>query len=152
TSLKWLEFAMRSEDVRDLPYKVGTKLTFKEMDELISYCKHDVSETFKFFNKSLKHIEIRQFYTRQEGINLTSASEILMSKEIFSKYLAEEMKMSVYDVKQLRTFRDEVYIKDIIFDYIKFNDPLNQEALEKFKSYRWIDTSEMSKEEAKRHA
>src|SRR5690606_295114 len=60
TSLKWLEFAMRSHDVRDLPFKVGNELTDDEKDELLSYCKHDVLETYKFFNKSLKHIELRQ--------------------------------------------------------------------------------------------
>jgi len=152
TSLKWLEFAMRSHDVRDLPFKVGSELADDEKDELLSYCKHDVLETYKFFNKSLKHIELRQFYTRHEGLSLMNASEIKMSKEIFSKYLAKEMNMSVYDVKQLRTYRKHVDIKDIIFNYIKFNDPVNQEILTKFNSYRWRDTSNMSKEKAKQYA
>ena len=62
------------------------------------------------------------------------------------------MNIDIKTLSKLRTERSEVDIKDIIFDYLKFNDPLNQEILEKFKSYKWIDTSNMSKEQAQKHA
>jgi hypothetical protein len=133
TSLKWLEFAMRSPDVRDLPYPVGAILTDKQMDDVISYCKHDVTETYKFYKKSSKHIEIRKFYSKYEGIDLLNASEIKMSKEIFSKHLSKVMGISKYEIKKLRTYRKKVEIKDVIFDYIKFNDPINQQTLNKYK-------------------
>jgi len=152
TSLKWLEFAMRLENVEDLPYKPGTILTFQQMDEIILYCKNDINATEKFYYKSLKHIEIRKFYTGHEGINLMNDSEIGMSKKIFGKYLSKEMNISFKELKELRTHRKELDIKDIIFDYIKFNDPVNQEILEKFKSYKWIDTSNMTKEQKEKHA
>ena len=152
TSLKWLEFAMRLPNVEDLPYKPGTILTFEQMDEIISYCKNDIDATEQFYKKSSKHIEIRKFYTNLEGMNLMNASEIKMSKNIFGKYLSKEMNVDVKTLSQMRTERFEVDIKDIIFDYIKFNDPVNQEILEKFKSYKWIDTSNMSKEQAQKHA
>lgn len=149
TSLKWLEFAMRSPDVRDLPYAVGSMLTHEEMDELALYCKHDVAETYKFYLQSLKHIEIRQFYSKLENINLINASEIRMSKEIFSKHLAQHMNMNIWDVKKLRTYRKTVNIKDIIFDYLVFEDPINNKALDIYKNYIWYDTTGMSKAKAK---
>ena len=152
TSLKWLEFAMRLPNVEDLPYKPGTVLTFDQMDEIISYCKNDIEATEKFYNLSSKHIEIRKFYTQLEGINLINASEIKMSKEIFGKYLSKEMNIDIKTLSKLRTERSEVDIKDIIFDYLKFNDPLNQEVLEKFNLYKWIDTSNMSAEQSKKYS
>lgn len=152
TSLKWLEFAMRLSNVEDLPYKPGTILTFDQMDEIINYCKNDIEATEKFYNLSSKHIEIRKFYTQLEGMNLINASEIKMSKEIFGKYLSKEMNIDIKTLSKLRTERSEVDIKNIIFDYLKFNDPLNQEILEKFNSYKWIDTSNMSKEQAKKYS
>jgi hypothetical protein len=152
TSLKWLEFAMRLPNVEDLPYKPGTFLTTEQMDVIIDYCKNDIDATEQFYKKSLKHIEIRKFYTNLEGMNLMNASEIKMSKNIFGKYLSKEMNIDVKTLSQMRTERSEVNIKDIIFDYIKFEDPVNQEILEKFKSYNWIDTSNMSKEQAQKHA
>jgi len=152
TSLKWLEFAMRLPNVEDLPYKPGTILTFDQMDEIISYCKNDIEATEKFYNLSSKHIEIRKFYTQLEGMNLINASEIRMSKEIFGKYLSKEMNIDIKTLSKLRTERSEVDIKNIIFDYLKFNDPLNQEVLEKFNSYKWIDTSNMSAEQSKKYS
>lgn len=151
TSLKWLEFAMRMPNVADLPYKVGSILDNIEKDLTILYCRNDIIATQEFFNKSKKHIEIRQFYSDFEHLNLINASEIKMSKEIFSKYLAKEMNMSVKEIKSLRTYRDTFPVTDILFDYLEFNDPVNIATLKRFKSYNWFDTSEMSKEKAKLH-
>lgn len=152
TSLKWLEFAMRLPNVEDLPYKPGTILTYDQMDKIISYCKNDIEATEKFYDLSSKHIEIRKFYTQLEGMNLINASEIKMSKEIFGKYLSKEMNIDIKTLSKLRTERSEVNIKDIIFNYLKFNDPLNQKILEKFNSYKWIDTSNMSAEQSKKYS
>ena len=152
TSLKWLEFAMRMDNVEDLPYHHSTFLTEKEMDVVVKYCKNDIDATYKFYLKSLKHIKIREFYTKLEGINLMNASEIKISKEIFSKYLAEDMNLTVKEVKSLRSIRKTIPINEVIFDYIKFNDPINQESLQKYKDAIWIDTSEMSKSKAKKHS
>lgn len=134
---------MRSPDVRDLPYPVGTYLTNEQMDEVISYCIHDVMETYKFYTKSSKHIEIRKFYSKYEGMNLMNASEIRMSKEIFAKHLAKEMNLHPSEVKKLRTFRSKVDIKDIILDYIKFEDATNIQTLEKYKQSTWTQDSKI---------
>lgn len=137
TSLKWLEFAMRLPNVEDLPYKPGTILTFEQMQHVCDYCVNDIEATEKFFYKSLKHIELRQFYTNHEGLDLINASEIKMSKEIFGKYLSKEMNISTKDVQSLRTYRDQVAINDILFNYLEFNDPINQQSLNIFKNHIW---------------
>lgn len=147
TSLKWLEFAMRSPDIRDLPYPPGSILTNEQMDEVTEYCRHDVLETYKFYTYSLKHIKIREFYSLKEHMNLINASEIKIAKDIFTKYLADEMQMDIRQVRDLRTFRDKVEIKDVIFDIYDFKDPVNKSILETFKSYTWYDTSEMTKKQ-----
>lgn len=147
TSLKWLEFAMRSNDVRDLPYHHTTKLNSKQMDEVVSYCKHDVLETYKFYTKSDKHIKIREFYSQLENINLMNASETKMAKEIFTKHLANELNVPPSIVRKLRTHRTSVDIKDVIFDYIKFEDKTNIKALETFKSSTWLHTEGMTKKQ-----
>lgn len=152
TSLKWLEFAMRLENVEDLPYAPGSILTDTEKDNIIKYCRNDIDATEKFYNLSSKHIEIRKFYSKHENINLINASEIKISKEIFSKHLSKPLGLSQWEVKKLRTERQLVPIKDTIFDYITFNDPVNQDTLNKFKSYNWVDTSNMTKAEKKKHS
>lgn len=152
TSLKWLEFAMRMPNVADLPYKVGSILDDTAKEITIEYCRNDLNATHEFFNKSKKHIEIRQFYTKLEDINLINASEIKMSKEIFSKYLAKEMNISKQEVTKLRTYRSTFPVTDILFDYIKFEDEVNINTLETFKQYDWVDTSNMNEEQTKLHS
>lgn len=151
TSLKWLEFALRLENVEDLPYEVGSILSNKEKDNVIKYCRNDINATEQFYKKSSKHIEIRKFYTKLENINLINASEIKISKEIFSKRLSKPMKMSPWEIKQLRTNRKQVPLKNVIFDYIKFDCSINQKTLNKFKSYTWVDTSDMTKKEKEKY-
>jgi hypothetical protein len=152
TSLKWLEFAMRMPNVADLPYKPGSILDDNAKDITIDYCRNDLNATHEFFNKSKKHIEIRQFYTNLEDINLINASEIKMSKEIFGKYLAKEMKISKKDVTQLRTYRNTFPVTDILFNYVQFTDEVNIKTLETFKKYNWVDTSNMNEEQTKLHS
>lgn len=133
TSLKWLEFAFRMNKIQDLPYRVDQKLTGMQIEELVKYCIHDVDATFLFYKKSLKQIKLRQYYTVNEGINVTSASEPNIAKEIFLQRLSNRLSLSKRHIKSLKTYRKTVEIKDVIFDYIQFDDPINIETLNWFK-------------------
>ncbi len=59
TSLKALQFAMRSESVEDLPFELRD-LTHEEKDKLRFYCLHDITETEKFYYKCEPLIKMRQ--------------------------------------------------------------------------------------------
>lgn len=137
TGLKWLEFALRMDSIEDLPYPVGAYLTEDEMDIVIEYCKHDVNATEMFLNKSLKQLTLRKDYTKLQNEYMMNYSEIAISKAIFGKVLSKALGISIYELKQLRTPRTEVIIKDIIFDYLIFNDPINQKTLAEFQSKVW---------------
>lgn len=60
TRLKDLQFAMRTESLEDLPYSPHEDLTFDQMDDVIRYGCHDVSETEKFGIICKPLIELRQ--------------------------------------------------------------------------------------------
>lgn len=135
TSLKWLEFAMRMENIEDLPYHPSTVLNDTQKDEVILYCRNDIDATERFYNNSIKHIQIRNFYTKHEGIKLLNASETKMAKEIFAKYLSKEMGITIGELKEKRTYRKKVDISKVIFDYVVFSDPINQEVLKKFNNF-----------------
>lgn len=137
TSLKWLEFALRMDNIEDLPYKPGTVLTHDQMDKTIEYCDNDLQATDQFLNKSMKHIALRKAYCKLENLPLMNSSEIHMSKQIMLKKLSKAAMISKWDLSKLRTIRRQVKIDEIIFDYIKFNDPRNQEVLKEFKSRTW---------------
>lgn len=60
TSLKNLQFAMRSPSVEDLPFDVGTYLTHEQKDVLIQYNIHDIQETERFFKLTENLVDMRR--------------------------------------------------------------------------------------------
>jgi len=145
TSLKWLEFALRMRNIQDLPYAVGSYLNDDQKDEVILYCENDLNATEAFFYKSLKQLTLRKEYSKLEGYNFLNSSEGNLAREIFSKVLSKELGISQWDIKKLRTYRKEVKLKDIIFDYIKFKDPINQSSLEEFRKRTWYYNEDLEK-------
>jgi hypothetical protein len=84
-------------------------------------------------NLSKEQINLRKTLTKEYGINLFSASEPRISKELFLYFLSKETGISKYDLKQLRTFRKSIRVKDIILPYIKFQTPEFQRLLNQFE-------------------
>lgn len=137
TSLKWLEFAMRMKSIQDLPYPIGSVLSDDQKDKVLKYCRNDLDATRAFFLKSLKQLTLRKQYGKLSGVDMLNLSEGGIAREVFSKALSKELEISQWDIRKLRTYRTEVKISDIIFPYIKFEDPENQKTLDEFKSRVW---------------
>lgn len=135
SSLKWIEFSMDWTNVRDMPIKHSTVIDSEEqLNTIISYCINDVKATKQVMLLSKEQIMLRKALTNEYGINLYSASEPKISKELFLHFLSEKLCIKKYDLKQMRTVRDEIVVKDILLDYIKFNRKEFNNLHEKFKS------------------
>ena len=126
TSLKMLEYNMRSTNIEDLPYPVGTVLNDEEKDTLIKYNKHDVSETLKFYWYSYDNLKLRADLTKEYGFDCTNFNDTKIGKELFIRTLEKEAPGSCYlkteygrEVRQ--TKRDKIVIKDCLFPYIMFD-------------------------------
>jgi hypothetical protein len=82
---------------------------------------------------SKDQIELRGRLTYEYDINLYSASEPKIAKELFLKFLSEKTGISKYDLKKLRSYRKEIIVKNIILDYIEFKTAPFKNLLDKFK-------------------
>jgi len=135
SSLKWIEYTMDWDNILDMPIDHDTEInTQDQLDLVIEYCINDVEATKEVFNRCKPLIALRKNLTEKYNINLFSASEPRISKEIFAYYLSKELDMPRYEVKKLRTFRNVIKVKDLILDYIKFDTPEFKTLLEKFKT------------------
>jgi hypothetical protein len=126
TSLKKLEFNMRSELVQDLPFPVGAPLTYSEIDELIKYNCHDVLQTEKFYWLSQDKIKQR----RDINPNWINQSDSGIGRKYFERAL---MEAGVYLHRGGTPRPDGVRLADVIFPYLHFRTPSIHEALRKFK-------------------
>jgi hypothetical protein len=83
---------------------------------------------------SKDQIMLRKALTEEYQINLMSASEPKISKELFLYFLSKKTGMKKYDLKQLRTIRESIIVGDIILPYVKFKRKEFINIHEKFKS------------------
>ena len=138
TSLKMLEFNMRSDNIEDLPFPVGKVLSDNEIDELIKYNKHDVLQTLKFYNYSYESLKLRNELTEQFGFDCTNFNDTKIGKQLFINSLEAESPGVCYTQtsrgrKINQTKRSQIVIKDCILPYIQFDRPEFKAVLDWFK-------------------
>ena len=136
SSLKWIQCSMNWNNVQDMPIHHTTRIeTVPQLQEIASYCRNDVSSTKRIMELCAKEIKLRGALTKEYNIPLYSASEPRISKELFLYFLEKATGISKYDLKQLRTYRRHIHVKDIILPYISFNGVDEFETLlAKFKN------------------
>lgn len=126
TSLKMLEVNMRSENVEDLPFPVGKKLTSDEIDILLKYNLHDVMQTLKFYGYSQEALQLRVELSDKFGFDCTNYSDSKIGETLFVKRLkdANPSAFNSYGGVVNKTDRKDGFaIGDCIFNYIKFDRP-----------------------------
>ncbi len=151
TSLKMLEFNMRSPNIEDLPFPPGTILTLDQIDTLIIYNDHDVDETEKFYIHSLDMINFRAELSAKYGRNFTNYSDVKIGRDYFVMELEKASPGSCYIRTghgriPRQTIRPFIHIKDVIFPYVKFERPEFQQIKEWFCSQVITETKGVFKD------
>jgi len=96
TSLKMIEFNMKSDSIEDLPFPVGTELTDSEIDVLLKYNMHDVIKTLDFYNISLNAIRFRDELSKKYKRDFTNHNDTKIGKDYFIMQLEKTMPDSCY--------------------------------------------------------
>ena len=127
TSLKVLEFNMRSDDIQDLPFKVGTYLTREQVGKLKEYNRHDVAQTKLFYYKTLDMIRFREELTAKYSRDFMNHNDTKIGKDYFVMKL-EEAGVPCYDYsdkgrKPRQTPRPQLALRDAILPWIQFEQP-----------------------------
>jgi len=127
TSLKVLEFNMRSDSIEDLPFKVGTVLNATEIEVLKKYNAHDVAQTKAFYFKTLDMIKFREELTLKYQRDFMNHNDTKIGKDYFAMKL-EEAGVTLYDFgpsgrTPRQTKRPVIALKDAILPWISFEHP-----------------------------
>ena len=127
TSLKVLEFNMRSDSIEDLPFKVGTTLNREQVEVLKNYNQHDVAQTKAFYHKSQDMIAFREELTRKYARDFMNHNDTKIGKDYFVMKL-EEAGVACYDYGDKgrtprQTKRPVIHLKDAILPWIQFQQP-----------------------------
>lgn len=135
SGLKWIQYSMDWSNLLDMPIDHTESITSQEqLNTIIEYCKNDVRSTKQIMHLSKEQINLRKTLTAEYKINLFSASEPRISKELFMHFLSKGTGISKYDLRNLRTKRDLIKISDIILPYTNFKSLTFKSLLENFQS------------------
>lgn len=134
SSLKWIQFSMDWDNLLDMPIEHTKHIDkHEQINTIIDYCINDVESTAAIYNRSISQIKLRKELSKNYNVNLFSASEPRISKEIFMYYMRSKMKITKYDFKKLRTNRTSIDCRNIILPYIKFKTEKFNNLLHKLK-------------------
>lgn len=131
--LKALQVTMEYRNVEEYKGDFNIPLSKEEIPNLLAYNVNDVESTEELLNRSKKDIELRIAIEEQYNISALNKDGVNLGMEILKKYYLEATGKAWYEIKDLRSKVDEVPLKDVIFDYIKFDNPTLQGVLSKLK-------------------
>ena len=135
SSLKWIQYAMDWKNMEEMPIHHSTWITTEEqVQTILEYCFNDVSSTKAIVELSSEQIMLRKSLTEEYGINLYSASEPRISKELFAHFLAPKLGIDKRELKTMRTHRDKVLGSEVILPNINFKTPQFGAVLNWFKN------------------
>lgn len=134
-SLKWLQYAMDWVNIEEMPIDHTTEITSKDqVEQIIKYCLNDVRSTARVLHHSKGRLSTRMALSKEYGLNLYSASEPKLAKEIFGQILTKELGLEPGDLKRMGTKRDHIVLADCILPCIAFKNPVFQQVLDYMKS------------------
>jgi hypothetical protein len=133
SSLKWIQYTMDWHNIIDMPIHHTTEVSEYQIPEIIKYCINDVKSTKKIMHLCKNQIDLRRQLTDDYGIDLYSASEPRISKELFLYFLSRKTNIPKHVLKKMRTNRSKITVRDIILPYIEFKTATFQNLLNKFK-------------------
>ena len=150
TSLKVIEFNMKSGSIEDLPYPVGTVLTQEQVELLKRYNAHDVRETKKFFHHTEPMIKFREELTAKYARDFMNHNDTKIGKDYFIMKL-EESGIACYTYgeggrKPRQTKRAAIDLKDVILPWTTFETSSIKRVLDWLKQQTITETKGVFKD------
>jgi len=134
SGLKWIQYSMDWDNVEDMPLPHHKTLdTIEEIEMVIRYCINDVTSTKKILYVSKEQLMLRRSLTEEYGINLYSASETKIARELFAHFLSEKTGIKKFELKKMRTSRPYVELSKCVLPYIDFENKCFKDLLHFFK-------------------
>lgn len=168
TSLKALQFVMRSHNVMESTIPFGIDVTRQQLDgDIIPYNSHDTAETKQFAHHSMEAIKFRLSMVEQFGVDVLNWNDTKIGEEMLIARIGEDIcyeRVPVLDHfgnpvldwngntktkrQKRQTVRGSIALKDVIFPYIQFQHPEFQRILDYMRSQ--VLTPDEFKEDTKK--
>lgn len=137
TSLKALQFAMRSASIVESEVPFGQPITQEQADRIvIPYNKHDTGQTKQFAHVCKSALDFRIGMIDQFGVDVMNWNDTKIGEEMLIKRIGPDVcyRRSPTGRREKRqTVRSSIALSEIIFPYVYFNHPEFNRVLDYLK-------------------
>jgi len=135
TSLKWLEFTMRSKGIKDLPYPFDKDITEKQIPKVVKYNDYDVDKTEALLDISFGKIELRKEIMKSynNDTSFLNLGDTNLGAKMFLHDLADDMGIPAKELNKKRTDPKTIHVDDLILPYIEFESEEFSEILDFYR-------------------
>lgn len=136
-SLKLVAVNLKWPIIKDLPYTWNISISKEMLKTLHDYNLNDVEITEKLFWKLIDDIKVRKEAELIYNVPLITESNSGMANKLMEKFYSESTNIHKKDFKNLRTERNIIHFKNVIFDDIYFNSQELQTLLKEIKDHTY---------------
>ena len=139
TSLKYVECAIRFNNVEDLPFSPDYIIKEEDIDSILSYNLNDVNATEAFYYVTLgeydgiykgdNKIQLRKDIQKEFGINCINYNDVKIGEEINKKYYLQKTEQSWWNIRDIHTNRESIEVKSLVPAFISFQTKELQDFL-----------------------
>lgn len=136
TSLKWVEFSIDFPNVQDLPFHFSKPVPLDNFDDIIEYCKNDVSATLEFANRKDNRdlIKLRLAQNKEYPyLGLLNKPDSSVGESIFLHKMSEAMSIDRKELKERKTNRTYLDVVYLLLPYINFKTDVFNQVLDYYK-------------------
>lgn len=134
-SLKLCAVNLNWELIEDLPFKPDYIVKEEDIDIIKKYNLNDVLITEQLYNFLLPEIKLRKEISLLYNVDVMNKSDSHMANVLLEKFYSESTGLKPKDFKLLRTPREILHFKDVIFNNISFKTKELQDFLENLKKF-----------------
>lgn len=146
-SLKWAQGAMDWPIVMDMPIKHTDAVhDAKTINDVVFYCKNDVRSTKQVLILSKSLVDIRNMIDKKYHLNCMNYSNSKLGSELLLKLYCDATGKDKWEVRQSRTYRTSILLKDVIFPFIKFKTKTFQDLYDKLYNLEVFELKDSFKE------
>jgi hypothetical protein len=122
-SLKQTAINLKWHKIQDMPIGHADKVKDDQLELILSYNLNDVLITKRLYEEIAPIRELRDELSKLYNVDLSSASDSRMANLILANIYSNELRMDIKSIRDMRTYRDNVLLKDCIAKFVKFKTP-----------------------------
>lgn len=122
-ALKRLAITLNWYWIKELPFPVGSYVA-QHAEVVLKYNINDSKITAFTYGEMYDEIKLRFDISRQYNIDVISSSRSVMGAKIMEKlYLDDHPEIRRYQLRDMRTYRQQIDFSDVISDKVRFTTP-----------------------------